>query len=122
MKKLKNYINVKNFKKFQKFQNFKKYQKSEIFSENHFFSKKLKYLKIFFSVEEIKNAILLVLIFKEISIQPKLNSPPCFRILGGSPECYTAAGAGQDPFFLILDKNNNYNWFITGDGNNICIK
>ena len=32
--------------------------------------------------------ILLVLPFKEISIQPKLSSPTCFRIQGGRPERY----------------------------------
>ena len=58
-----------------------------------------------------KNAILLVWPFEELSIQPELLSPSCFRIQGGPggggyPErdihTYTA-GAGQDSFFLILD-------------------
>ena len=51
-----------------------------------------------------KNAIILVWPFEEISIRPELFRPPRFRILGVSPERDTvAAGARQDPFFLILD-------------------
>ena len=37
-------------------------------------------------MEKKKNAILLVLPIEEISLQPELSSPPCFRIQGGWSE------------------------------------
>ena len=47
--------------------------KSDNSKEEQIFPKKKK-----------KNAILLVLLIEEISLQPKLSSPPRFRIQGGS--------------------------------------
>ena len=86
----------------------KKIQKSGIFSKiqkNHFFSKNLKILKIFFFRRKIKkNAIPLVLLIEEISLRPELSSPPRFRIQGGYPERYGRTNeAGRKSLCLILD-------------------
>ena len=57
---------------------------------------------------EKKNAIILVLPFKEISLRPELSSPPRFRIQGGYPERDTAGAvrvAGRYFPFLIMDKS-----------------
>ena len=49
--------------------------------------KKLPLSVKYFSLSQKQKAILLVLLFEEISIRPELSSPPGFRIQGGSLRC-----------------------------------
>ena len=56
-------------------------KKSKQILKNNFFFQTFKIFKIYFFPE--KNAFLLVLPFKKISLRPELSSPPHFQIQGG---------------------------------------
>ena len=56
------------------------------------FSKKSENFEIFSFAKRKKNAILLVLPIREISLQPELSSPPRFRIQG---VCSTSVTYGR---------------------------
>ena len=71
------------------------------------FFQKIFLLTIFFSLAKNKNAIILVLQYKEDAIQPKLSSPACCRILGGYPEL---DGAGRSRTEEILVSNIGLYW------------
>ena len=60
--------------------------------------------KYFFFAEQKKNAILLVLPIEEISLRPKLSSPPRFRIQWGSHERYERKKSSC----LILEDKKKY--------------
>ena len=51
------------------------------------FSKKKTVVFKIISFIEKKNSILLVFKYQDYAIQPKLSSPPHFRIQGESPKC-----------------------------------
>ena len=78
-----------------------------------FFSKNLNFLNLFFAEKKTKkNAILLVLPSDEISVQPELSSPPCYRIQGGSSERDARrTNEGRKSSCLILDGTLN----VSGD-------
>ena len=78
-------------------------KKSRKISKNHFFSKNLKILKIFFfrRKKNKKNAIILVLPNEEIILRPELSSPPRFRIQGGYPERYGRTKDGGRTEILV---------------------
>ena len=63
--------------------------------KNHFFSKNLKILKIFFFADK-KNAIPLVLPIEQISLQPELSSSARFRIQGGGSTSVTEEEEEKD--------------------------
>ena len=67
---------ISNF--FDKFKNLKKISK---IWKNHLFSKKSQNLKEKKKFPWKKNAILLVLLFEEISLRPELSSPPHLELL-----------------------------------------
>ena len=95
----------------------KKIRKSEKIT---FFSKKSQNLKIFFHLlkeKKEKNAILLVLLFEEISLRLELSRPPHLELLMDSPRTWRAAGGGAGQArFLIGWVNMNYGWiWIMGE-------
>ena len=79
----------------------------EAYKKLSFPIQKIQYLIQIFTHKksQIYNPVLLVFIFKEISLPPKLSSPPCFRIQGGGgySERYTRRTAE------ILLSNIGYN-------------
>ena len=70
--------------------------------KNHFFSKKMKFLKILVFRRKKKNAFPLVLPIEEIILRPELSSPPSFRIQGGYRERYGRTDERKSSC-LILD-------------------
>ena len=71
---------------------------SLFFQRRHCFFKKIlefKKYNFFAKKEEEKNALLLVLPFKDISLRPELSSTPRFRIQGGTVSV-TADGRTKD--------------------------